>query len=269
MIDKTIDNGESEVQVATIGTVIGSTPEGEPIEQNFSEEALKKIAENQTDEILVDADHQSEKNSDTSAKGWLSDLKFVEGKGLFGKIKWTNLGKSLIENRVFRWLSPSWLLNADTKEPIEMTSCALTNKPSQLGRIEPIVNSSPIEQNFANIKEIENMNIDELKKIIRDVIAEVEAEKVETEKEETETVETENADTTEDTTAEKAVEEKSEVESEETVNEEVAEEKKEEEVIKLESLNSSPSSKPTVCSSEEWRSLHGQDFFDWCRKHKI
>ena len=37
MINETIDNGETEVQVATIGTVIGSTPEGDPIEQNFSE----------------------------------------------------------------------------------------------------------------------------------------------------------------------------------------------------------------------------------------
>lgn len=142
-IDKTIDNGETEVQVATIGTIIGSDIEGKPVEQHFTEEALQKIADTTTDEILVDAEHQSEKGGTTEAKGWLSKLNFIPGKGLFGTIKWTDIGRKLVENRVFRWLSPSWLINKSTKEPVLMTSVALTNKPSQMGRIDPIINSLP------------------------------------------------------------------------------------------------------------------------------
>ena len=130
-LKKTIDNGETEVQITTIGDVVGTGADGNAVTQHFTEEALEKLAEkHKDDEILVDKDHSSETGGSTEAKGWLSKLKFVKGKGLTGIIKWTNIGKSLIENRVFRWLSPSFILDKDTMEPVEMTSVALTNKPS-------------------------------------------------------------------------------------------------------------------------------------------
>lgn len=274
MINDTIDNGETEVQVATIGTVVGSTPEGEPIEQNFSEEALKKIAENQKEEILVDTDHSSEKfDGDTSAKGWLSDLEFKEGKGLFGKIKWTDIGKKLIENRVFRWLSPSWILNAETKEPLEMTSCALTNKPSQLGRIEPIINSSPIAIESIDIKENDMEDIINRLNALEQLVSELSA-KIE------KPVENEEA-VVEEVKEETVVEEKpveSEIseseKSEEAVNEktivveEIDEEDKEEdkEIIKIDSLNSKPVS-VTSLNCDEWKNLKGDEFVAYCRKY--
>ena len=145
-IKETIDNGDTEVQIATVGTVVGSDIDGNPVEQNFTEDSLQKIVENTTDEVLVDAEHQSEKGGTTEAKGWLSKLNFVPGKGLFGSIKWTDIGRKLVENRVFRWLSPSWLIDKVTREPVAMTSVALTNKPSQMGRIDPIINQEPLKE---------------------------------------------------------------------------------------------------------------------------
>lgn len=153
-LTETLDNGETEVQIATIGDVVGTGADGLPVEQKLTEEALQKLAEkHKDDELLVDADHESEVGGKTDAKGWLSGLKFVKGKGLFGTIRWTDIGKKLIENRVFRWLSPSWYLDKDTREPVEMTSVALTNRPSQAGRIEPIVNSAPVEMAAEGPKE--------------------------------------------------------------------------------------------------------------------
>lgn len=176
----TIDNGETEVQVATIGTVIGTGKNGEPVEQHLTEKALKELAEKHKDEeLLVDADHESEIGGKTEAKGWLSGLNFVPGVGLFGKIKWTDIGRKLIENRVFRWLSPSWYLNKETKEPIQMTSVALTNKPSQAGKIEPIVNSAPIELNNNYNTETITMEMtkEELIELIKQTIIDLKKEK--------------------------------------------------------------------------------------------
>ena len=66
----TLDNGESEVQVATIGDVLGSDADGKPVEQHLTEESLKKLAEAHKDEeILVDVDHESELGGKTEAKG--------------------------------------------------------------------------------------------------------------------------------------------------------------------------------------------------------
>ena len=158
--------------------MIGTGPDGKPVEQNLTEDALKKLAEkHKDDELLVDADHESEVGGNTEAKGWLSGIKFIPGKGLWGKIKWTDIGRKLVENRVFRWLSPSWYLNKDTKEPLQMTSVALTNKPSQAGRIEPIVNSQPIELTD-NKEEIEmTMTKEELVELIKQTIIDLKKEK--------------------------------------------------------------------------------------------
>ena len=267
MINETIDNGETEVQIATIGTVIGSTPEGDPIEQNFSEEALKKIAENQKEEILVDTDHSSETfNGDTSAKGWLSNLEFKEGKGLFGKIKWTDIGKKLIENRVFRWLSPSWIINADTKEPLEMTSCALTNKPSQLGRIEPIINSSPVAiESIIKENDMEDIikRLTALEQLVSELSAKIEKP-------------VENEEVVEEAKKEAIVEEKpvESEKSEETANEktivveeiDVEDKDNDKEIIKIDSLNSKPVSVASL-NSDEWKSLKGDEFIAYCRKY--
>ena len=170
IIKETIDNGETEVQIATIGTVVGSDVDGNPVEQNFTEESLQKIAENTTDEVLVDAEHQSEKGGTTEAKGWLSKLNFVPGKGLFGSIKWTDIGRKLVENRVFRWLSPSWLIDKVTREPVAMTSVALTNKPSQMGRIDPIINQEPLKEESIITMDITK---EELVNLIKETVVEM------------------------------------------------------------------------------------------------
>ena len=239
--------------------------------QQLTEEALQKLAEkHKDDELLVDADHESEISGKTEAKGWLSGLKFVPGKGLFGKIKWTDIGKKLIENRVFRWLSPSWYLDKDTREPVEMTSVALTNKPSQAGRIEPIVNSAPVkmdnDESTKETKDILTMEKEELMKLINEAVdaavAKMKADEVKEEvKEETaeavdevkpsdetkEEVKEEVAEVIDEQAVDNACSEETKVDNgcggekaDEVKNEEVKEEEKKEEVIKIEALNSTP-----------------------------
>ena len=293
----TIDNGESEVQIATIGTVIGTGPNGEPVEQHLTEQSLMALADKHKDEeLLVDQDHSSETCGNTEAKGWLSGLKFIPGVGLFGKIKWTDIGRKLIENRVFRWLSPSWVLNKDTKEPINMTSVALTNKPSQAGRIEPIVNSAPVELSETNpIKEEIEMTItkEELVSLIKETVASMNSEQ------KTDTQEMKNADCSCDPTTDEKVENEcgktdKMVENEEVteevkeeiqegkeegktkeevkreIKEEIAEEKadkEDDEVIKIEALNSAPTALKDVSGKADWINLHGSAFWDYLAKH--
>ena len=304
----TIDNGESEVQIATIGTVIGTGPNGEPVEQHLTEQSLMALADKHKDEeLLVDQDHESETVGKTEAKGWLSGLKFIPGVGLFGKIKWTDIGRKLIENRVFRWLSPSWVLNKDTKEPINMTSVALTNKPSQAGRIEPIVNSAPVElsETNPNMEELEmTITKEELVSLIKETVASMKSEQ------KTDTQEMKNAECACDPTTDEKVENEcgktdkmvenecgktdKMVENEEVteevkeeikegkeegktkeevkreIKEEVAEEKadkEDDEVIKIEALNSAPTALKDVSGKADWMSLHGDRFWKYLAEH--
>ena len=272
IIKDTIDNGETEVQIATIGTVVGSDIDGNPVEQNFTEDSLQKIAENTTDEVLVDAEHQSEKGGTTEAKGWLSKLNFVPGKGLFGSIKWTDIGRKLVENRVFRWLSPSWLIDKVTKEPVAMTSVALTNKPSQMGRIDPIINQEPLKETLTM-----DMTKEELVNLIKETVVEmnscankeevknevVEQPKVEEPKVEEPKVEQANA--AEPNAEEPKVEAPKEPKPAIVIEETKVEEKKE--VIKEEALNSAPTIGSDVSGKAEWMKLRGKAFFTYLKNH--
>lgn len=186
-LQDTIDNGESVVQIAEIGRVMGSDIDGNPVEQELDEESLKKLADKLNAsgrEILVDRDHASSKpglDRDTSAQGWASEFEVREGQGLFGKVRWSDIGKKLVENRVFRWLSPVFKLGSD-KKPVDMNAIALTNTPSQM-LIKPVLNQAAdaeapdaeetLEKNEQEATtEGKDMDIEDIKKIVFDVLKE-------------------------------------------------------------------------------------------------
>ena len=177
----TIDNGESVVQIAEIGKVMGSDVDGNPVEQVLDEESLKNLADKLNAsgrEVLVDRDHASSKpglDRDTSAQGWASEFEVREGQGLFGKVRWSDIGKKLVENRVFRWLSPVFKIGSD-KKPVDMQAIALTNTPSQM-LLKPVLNQAADEKkiednNQEEISESKDMDIEDIKKIVFDVLKE-------------------------------------------------------------------------------------------------
>ena len=284
-LQDTIDNGESVVQIAGIGKVIGSDIDGNPVEQELDEESLKKLADKLNAsgrEILVDRDHASSKpglDRDTSAQGWASEFEVREGQGLFGKVKWSDLGKKLVENRVFRWLSPVFKLGSD-KKPIDMNAIALTNTPSQM-LIKPVLNQAADEESIENKEMVEGkeMDIEDIKKIVFDVLKEaglVVDDKAVVEEVKKEMAE-EKLDKLEDKAEMKAAEAivdaataKEEVKNEacgnvkDEVKNEVCDEVKKEEVIKAEVLNQ----KPTIglaakADAEKWRNMSQSEFIKY------
>lgn len=273
-----VDNGSSDVQVAVIGEVTGSDSSGNPVKQAFTEAALAKIAETH-DDVLVDVDHESEREGKTAAAGWLKKLHLVPGKGLFGKVSWTDIGKKLVDNRVFRFLSPSFLIDKDSREPLVMTSVALTNKPAQNG-IKPIINSAPsanadadeqptstyeydedislmdIEKLKGELKaELKDEILAELKAAVKELASEKQAEKQAGEEAAEEKAE-EQAES-----EEAAVKDEGKEQPDEQTDEE-AEEAEEAEVIKIEALNSAPA--PSLAPQPEaWRSMTPEQFCRW------
>ena len=283
-LQDTIDNGESVVQIAGIGRVIGSDVDGNPVEQELDEESLRKLADKLNAsgrEILVDRDHASSKpglDRDTSAQGWASEFEVREGQGLFGKVKWSDLGKKLVENRVFRWLSPVFKLGSD-KKPVDMNAIALTNTPSQM-LIKPVLNQAADEESIENKEMVEGkeMDIEDIKKIVFDVLKEaglvvdgkavVEEVKREMAEEKLDKLEDEAEMKAAEALVESAA--KEEVKNEacgkvkDEVKNEVCDEVKKEEVIKAEVLNQ----KPTIGlaargDAEKWRNMSQSEFIKY------
>lgn len=290
-LQDTIDNGESVVQIAEIGKVVGSDIDGNPVEQELDEESLKKLADKLNAsgrEILVDRDHASSKpglDRDTSAQGWASEFEVREGQGLFGKVKWSDIGKKLVENRVFRWLSPVFKLGSD-KKPVDMQAIALTNTPSQI-LLKPVLNQAAGEESIENKEMVEgkDMDIEEIKKIVFDVLKEaglatdgkaavVEEIKREVAEEKLDKLEDEAEMKAAEALVESATAKEEEVKNEacgkvkdEVKNEvcdEAKDEVKKEEVIKAEVLNQ----KPTIGlaargDADKWRNMNHKEFMKY------
>ena len=292
-LQDTIDNGESVVQIAEIGKVMGSDIDGNPVEQELDEESLKKLADKLNAsgrEVLVDRDHASSKpglERDTSAQGWASEFEVREGQGLFGKVKWSDLGKKLVENRVFRWLSPVFKLGSD-KKPVDMQAIALTNTPSQI-LLKPVLNQAAgaetaeevEKQEESKPEETKDMDIEEIKKIVFDVLKEaglakdgkaavVEEIKREIAEEKLDKLEDEAEMKAAEALVESATAKEDEVKNaacgkvKDEVKNEVCDEVKKDEVIKAEVLNQ----KPTIGlaargDADKWRNMNHKEFMKY------
>ena len=283
IVTETIDNGTIEnVQIAPIGEYFGSDSKGNPVKEKLTADALQTIADglNATEtEVLADVDHGASKSGvekSTKAAGWFSKFIVDPLRGLFANLKLTRHGKELLENREYRFISPTFSLDKEGR-PVELHTASLTNMPAFAGFIDPVLNqeSKPV---FTD-RGLENMTKEELKDLIKETISEMKdaekkAEVVEEVKEE---IKEETADNGCSETEEKVENACSEVKNEEVV-EEVKEEKAEEareepvevkeekEVIKMEALNSKPVALADI-NSKSWMNLHGQEFFDYLAKH--
>ena len=275
------ENGQIEdVLIAPIGTFTGSDKEGNPVEQNFTEQALTQIADDLNEankEVLLDKDHASAREGlsrDTQSLGWFSKFIVKPLKGLFGLLKLTKSGREMIENREYRHVSPVFQLD-ENNMPIGLVSVAATNTPAIEVPENVILNSKPNEET--------EMTKEEIIELIKTTFAELKkADDAEDEKKEEVVEEKKEEETTEETTNECGDEVKSECSDKEAKNEEPVveesdksesddKEKKEKvekkvEVIKEEVLNQAPTT--TIPTSDpEWKTLHGKAFMDWCDKH--
>lgn len=137
--------------------------------QHCTEEALNRVAERWkaegAAEVLVDFEHRAEQGgtSDTTAAAWANNFRVEPGRGLVADFRMTDAGAEAVSNRRLRFLSVAWLVNKATREPLKITSIALTNKPNI--PVAPVLNrKEPEGENLEQANERTNM--DELKKIL-------------------------------------------------------------------------------------------------------
>ena len=283
LIDKTIDNGTIEnVHIAPIGDFYGSKADGSAIEEHITLNSLQRIADDlnaNNEEVLMDIDHQSTlegNKKNTSAVGWFHKFVVDPVKGLFANLKLTKMGKELIENREYRYVSPTFSLD-ENGEPSMLHSVGATNLPAFKGNIKPILNTEAKEISTTN-KDILTMTKEELITLIKETVktelqmlntcADTKTEEVKNEEvkaENKDEIEKIKEEVKEELKAEEIKEEEVKEELRKALNEEEKKEDKKEEVIKMEVLNSAPT--PSMEKSEPWRNLHGKEFFDWLRKN--
>ena len=220
---------------------------------------------------------------DTKAAGWFSRFVVDPLRGLFATLRLTKHGKELLENREYRYISPSFSLNEDGT-PARLHTASLTNTPAFAGFIDPILNqeAEKAEETTTEGKLTMEITKEELVQLIKDTVMGM--EKAEEMAEETfdsscskETAENacsketaENACSNETKNEEPMTEEvKTEEVKEEPkgVVKEVVKEEVKEEVIKIEALNAAPAALADVSGKSDWINLHGDDFWKYLAAH--
>lgn len=264
----TYDFGETLVMLSPVGNYMGCGVDGNPVEEVIDDVAIGNVVYSWKccpDELLLDIDHKSMRvpeDRDTTAAGWIYDLVQIKelGKlnGLYGRVKWTSIGRELIESRQYRFISPVFELDGEGR-PTRLVNAGLTNRPA-LSDISPILNSEP------NKEEIE-MTKEEVIELIKNTISSLNKENTEEKEQETK-VNVENECKNEcpdepvvDTPVENTEVVDTPVENTEDTPVETPE------VIKEEVLNSTPTIGSDI-STKGWESLKGQALFDWCNKHR-
>ncbi|MBB2778335.1 UNVERIFIED_ORG: phage I-like protein [Comamonas terrigena] len=90
---------------------------------------------------VIDYEHQTlhkEKNGQPApAAGWLHGLRWMEGRGLFGEVEWTEDAKAQIEAKKYRYFSPVFQYDKTSGNVLAIHMGAVTNHPGLHG-LEPL-----------------------------------------------------------------------------------------------------------------------------------
>lgn len=82
--------------------------------------------------LPVDRDHSPEKKGDTEAVGWVKALD-QRGDEMWGKVEWNTLGKELVSEKRYAYISPSYSKDLQTETGTSvgtaLVGIALTNRP--------------------------------------------------------------------------------------------------------------------------------------------
>lgn len=90
---------------------------------------------------VIDYEHQTlhkEKNGQPApAAGWLHGLRWIEGRGLFGEVEWTEDAKAQISAKQYRYFSPVFEYSRPEGHVLAIHMGAVTNHPGLHG-LEPL-----------------------------------------------------------------------------------------------------------------------------------
>lgn len=124
---------DGEVVVFAKGNIENSN--GPPIVMD--EEAARAIIarfDDQGVDVPVDWEHgtvtKGERGERAPAAGWITALTWDDARGLIAAVKWNDEALEDIRSRRYKYVSPVFQIDQETRRPNKLHSLALTNKPA-------------------------------------------------------------------------------------------------------------------------------------------
>lgn len=93
-----------------------------------------RVAHQTRTPLVVDYEHASEHRApqglDAPAAGWITRLEVRGGFAIWGRVDWTDRAQQQITAREYRYLSPVFQYEKDSRRIVRLTSAGLTNQPN-------------------------------------------------------------------------------------------------------------------------------------------
>jgi phage I-like protein len=84
-------------------------------------------------DLPVDWEHSSElkacEGEEAPAAGWVKEMEIRDG-SIWGRVEWTEKGAASISSKEYRYLSPVFRYEMESRRIFRITSCGLTNQPN-------------------------------------------------------------------------------------------------------------------------------------------
>ncbi len=148
----------SEIKLIPLGTIKSQKGTFQADEESFR--LIKERFENRKLDLVIDYEHQTLKDVQAPASGWIKELRLGED-AIIAKVDWTDRAKEYLKNKEYRYLSPVIISRNSDKKVIGVHSAALTNTPAIDGMFA-IANSLDIEDLEQGGTEMELQKILEL-----------------------------------------------------------------------------------------------------------
>ncbi|WP_300710057.1 phage protease [uncultured Desulfovibrio sp.] len=111
--------------------------------------------------LVVDYEHQTQlvahNGQPAPAAGWLTGLRWEEGRGLFASVDWTERARAHIRAREYRYISPVFCFDPQSGAVLRLVCAALTNHPALDGMAPALASRLPVPPSLGSQPKEENM----------------------------------------------------------------------------------------------------------------
>lgn len=126
------------IKILPVGRI--NSEKGDFVVDEESYNAMKAEMQRRGIDIVIDYEHQTLKDVQAPAGGWVKDLAYTPD-AIEAKVEWTPKAQEYLKNKEYRYLSPVVLTRKSDNKAVALHSLALTNTPAINGMFA-IVNSA-------------------------------------------------------------------------------------------------------------------------------
>ena len=155
IISKEIQGAPSEFQLLPLGR-IDLEGDGPAILDDESMNDIIKDFERRGNDMVIDYEHQTLKDIQAPAAGWIRKLLKRGSEGLWVVVEWTEKARQYLAKREYRYFSPVILTRLSDHKIVKLVNVALTNSP-KINQLKPIVAKMDFEEIDPVQREINKM----------------------------------------------------------------------------------------------------------------